>query len=107
MTKAQYLEAPAAWKASYKSITVDIRQAKVEYREAQKAFAKHGPYNYNQSSADEKNKAYLVAQRDMLRAMNHRDALRYKATELIEQRIAMKEEAGRAMELIRQSRETC
>lgn len=95
--REEYLAAVKIWKASYASLIVDIRQAKIEYKESQRAFAKCGLYNYNANSADEKNKAYLVAERDMQRAMSHRYTLRHNATELIEKRHASKIEAGRQM----------
>jgi hypothetical protein len=95
--REEYLAATATWKADYKSLIVDIRRAKIEYKESQRAFAKCGSYNYNSNSTDEKNKAYLVAEREMLRAMSHRSGLRSKATEMIEERHASKVEAGRQM----------
>lgn len=97
MNKQDYLAAAATWKASYASLIIDIRQARIEFKESQRVFAKCGSYNYNSNSADEKNKAYLVAERDMHRAMYHRAALRAQATQKIEERHEMKRAAGRAM----------
>ncbi len=97
MNKQDYLAAAAQWKASYASLITDIRQARNEYKESQRAFAKCGSYNYNAGSQDEKNKAYNDAERHMQNRMSHRFILRQKATEMIEERHEMKREAGRAM----------
>ena len=93
--REEYLAATAIWKASYKSLIIDIRQAKVEYKESQRAFAKCAPYNYKTNSIDVNNRAYLNAEINMHRAMSHRAALRNRATQLIEERHAAKIEAGR------------
>lgn len=100
--REEYLAAVASWKASYQSLIIDIRQAKVEYKDSQRAFAKCGSYLYKMNSAmsDEDrthNAAYLEAERNMHRAMSHRAILRSKATELIHERHASKIEAGRQM----------
>ena len=94
--REEYLAVTALWKASYKTLIIDIRQAKVEYKESQRAFAKCAPYNYKAGSSDE-NKTYLAAERTMQRAMSHRATLRSFATQLIEERHAAKIEAGRQM----------
>ena len=92
--REEYLAATALWKANYKALIIDIRKAKVEYKESQRAFAKCAPYNYKAGSSDE-NKAYLAAERTMHRAMNHRATLHSYATQLIKERHAAKIEAGR------------
>ena len=95
--REEYLAAAAAWKANYNSLIVEIRKAKIVYKEAQRAFAKCGAFNYHASSMSEHNKAYNAANAIMQRAHGNREALRNQATESIEDRRAMKQEAARQM----------
>ena len=93
--REEYLAATAIWKASYKSLIIDIRQAKVEYKESQRAFAKCGAYDWKNNSQILFNKTYIEAELKMKRAMYHRAKLRSTATKMIEERHAAKIEAGR------------
>ena len=95
--REEYLAAVKLWKASYASIIIEIRQAKVDFKASQRELSKCGLYDYNFSSAVGNNRLWWEAYEVLQKAMSHRMKLRLKATELITERQVSKEEAGRQM----------
>lgn len=91
--KTTYLAARAEWKAEYKELSQQIREARKAYHDAQRAYTKATPTeNY-------------AAYRALNTARNNREALRYEASQKISELFAMKEEASRQWEAARVS--TC
>lgn len=90
--KETYLVAAAAWKADYNKLSQDIRVARTDFNNAQKAFAK--------SSAKEG--TYWNAWKEVERLRSHRESLRSQANYLLNDRFTMKEEACRQYEANKQ-----
>ena len=97
MTKQQYLELAANWKAEYAAHTIQSRLDKHDYKEAQRDFAKCGSYDNSAGYSSESNTAFRKAERVMHDAMAKCQKNREDATSLIETRHEMKVEAGKAM----------
>lgn len=95
--RASYLEASTMWKADYKEHTALIRQLKRDFKDAQRAFSKTdtGKY-YEMSSVDRTAYFAAAAVVDKLRA--ERATAKTKATEMVNDRICMKEEAQQQYE---------
>lgn len=93
-TKQEYLDFAATWKADYAKLTKKIRAAKPAYREAQRAFAPHTPFNYH--STPEEFKAYHAAYKHMNNLLEEVDLLRKQAHHAIKIRVQSKEAAQAA-----------
>ena len=98
-SKETYLAAVAIWKASYSALIIKIRQDKVAYKTAQREFASHGVLCWWKNDwTPERKQAYLKAMYAMQAAYDLTKANKKTATEMISERHASKEEAGRQME---------
>lgn len=90
--KETYLVAAAAWKADYNKLSQDIRDARTQFNDAQKAFAK----------SSVKEGTYWTAWKEVERLRSHRDSLRSQANYMLTDRFNMKEEACRQYEANKQ-----
>jgi hypothetical protein len=104
--RESYLAAVAMWKEQYKALIVEIRAAKLAYKDAQRAFAKCKPYTYSAVTDEQKasNKLYWEMERKMQDAMSTRASLRSDANDMLTERADAKIEAQKQYQ---RARETC
>lgn len=84
-SKETYLNAAKAWKENYAKLTIEARELRKQYNEAQSVFSKTPLYNNNT--------AYWAAFHVVEKARSARASLREEANEALADRFAMKEEA--------------
>jgi len=92
-----YLAARAQWKADYNQLSADIRVARREFNEAQRALSKH-KYDWKAGYNSETNKPYLEAEKLVDKARGQRYRLRQQANEALQELSSAKEEARRQWE---------
>lgn len=97
--RASYLVASTSWKADYRAHATMIRKLKHDFKDAQRAFAKVDPQDckyYEMPSKDRD--AYFAASRVVDALRSQLQKAKAKATEMVNDRISMKEEAQRQYE---------
>lgn len=111
MNKNDYLQARKNWTAEYNRLTEQIRTARADLREKQRAFAAFGWDNfwrfngvssseapgwlrYESLSSEDRLRLHTIPHREMSDAQTHLLALRKKANEAIEVVHQLKVEAG-------------
>lgn len=91
-SKETYLAARAEWKANYAQLTIDAREARREYNNAQKEFSKAPAYVYGAGA--EVNKQHREAERKIWDTLKARAQIRDKANNALAELDEMKREAG-------------
>jgi hypothetical protein len=98
-SKETYLAAVALWKLQYFDTIAGIRKVKLDFKNAQREFSKHGTYEYNWDS--QRRADYHGAYNKMENLRSDHRSLVQEATDLIVERHLGRQEAGRQMELAR------
>lgn len=97
-SKETYLVARAEWKAEYKELSQNIRDARSAFNEAQRVFGKVGSYKWHLGAGSPENAAYNAAWRAVDDARILRYKLRNEATSMLGDLVEMQNEACRQWE---------
>jgi hypothetical protein len=103
-SRKTYLAYVATWRLQYFDTIAGIRKVKVDFKNAQREFSKHGAFDYkwiSQRRAD-----YHGAHAKMENLREEHKSLITEATELITERHLSRQEAGIQMELAREAAST-
>lgn len=100
-SKETYLEQRAQWKAEYLQLIQDIRKAKIDIKEAQRALSKAPPHKYERGYD---NKPYYAACSALSSALSSKYELSSTATKMLTDLANARLEAGRQMEAARLAR---
>lgn len=84
-SRQTYVAAVAAWKVQYAELIQQIRQTKIDFKEAQREFSKQ-----KYGSPD-----WYAVLRKVEGLRSQKASMKYQATDLIQERVAGKEEAHR------------